>query len=63
LKTHSVIVDKEFEKLSKISDNQINVDDIINGVEKANHTRQYGFGADILRLWVSSTDDVVKKFE
>lgn len=50
LKNHAVIVDKEFEKISKLSgkmcwemaewiDNIVVAEEVINGVEKANDVR------------------------
>ena len=63
LKNHSVIVDKELSKISKLSDNRILIDSIINGAEKANDKRQYGLGADVARLWVAASDNIQSKYE
>ncbi|EAR89275.2 isoleucyl-tRNA synthetase protein (macronuclear) [Tetrahymena thermophila SB210] len=58
LKLHRVIPATNDEKLSKLSQFKSSIDDYIEGTVKLNGERQYGYGVDILRMWVALSDKV-----
>ena len=54
--THPVIPSQNHNdlKLSKLSNDPISLDDLIEGSEKLNNTRQYGNGVDLMRAVMAS---------
>eukprot|EP01017_Pseudomicrothorax_dubius_P018265 TRINITY_DN20279_c0_g1_i1.p1 TRINITY_DN20279_c0_g1~~TRINITY_DN20279_c0_g1_i1.p1 ORF type:complete len:154 (-),score=18.56 TRINITY_DN20279_c0_g1_i1:59-520(-) len=56
----SLVLDRKEEKLSKFSSEAPVLADMLFGAERFNTNRQYGYGIDILRLWIASTD-ITKK--
>jgi len=58
LKLHRVVPATGDEKLSKLSEFKGSIDDLIEGTVKLNGQRQYGYGVDVLRMWVALSDRV-----